>query len=438
MTCPDLRIRLFAILSLFLLFSGAAAQRRELSLQEAVALTLKHHYSIVLAGFETDLARLNNTWEAAGRFPTVGIDGSLSTRQTIDGGDNAILNSFSAGLGLDWVVFNGFRVGITKEKLEQLQLLSEGNAALVIEGAIEEVILTYYSVLLEKEKEAVLERLFRLSGDRYSYEEARYELGGSGSYQLLQARNVYLGDEAAYLTQQVNVRSYTRELNYLTGDAPATEWSFTSSFTPDTTDYELDELLRLMLSNNQRLKNQYCSLLLQENAWQLARSDLYPSVRFSAGLDNNLSGKTVYPADPVTGNVFTPSASLSFSYGLYQGGAKKRALEAARINREAASVEREEMIHRLTNTLYSEYDLYQVRKVLLTVAEEGLKAAEMNLELSEAKYRAGTLTSLEYRDVQLLYLNAALRRLEAIYNLISSNITLSRLTGGILDYSTEE
>jgi hypothetical protein len=37
-----------------------------------------------------------------------------------------------------------------------------------------------------------------------------------------------------------------------------------------------------------------------------------------------------------------------------------------------------------------------------------------------------------FRDVQLIFLNAAANKLNAIYNLINSQIELLRLTGGII------
>jgi len=437
MKCPDRSLKFIALLIFLLVHAGLSGQKEELSLQQAIGMTLDHHYGIIMASYDTDISRINNNWGTAGRYPSISVDAGLSDKKQIDGGDNARQQSLSTGVGLDWVLFNGFKVAISKEKLEQLQAQSEGNAAVVIEGAIEEVVLSYYLVLLQQEKEAVLGRILALSEDRYTYEQAKYELGGSSTYKVLQAKNVFLGDKAAYLSQQVEVRNAIRDINFLTGEAPATEWIFTDTFDPDTSAYIFDELLEKTLKNNQRLKNQYISLQLQENAYRLAKSDLMPSLRLSAGLDKSLTGRTVYP-DPIEiGNVFTPSIALSFTYDLYKGGTKKRAIDIARIDREIVSVEREEMIHTLTNTLYSEYDLYLVRKVLLDVTDEALKTADLNLELSEEKYRSGSLSSLEYRDVQLLYLEAALQRLQAVYNLINSNITLSRITGGILDYAEE-
>ena len=74
---------------------------------------------------------------------------------------------------------------------------------------------------------------------------------------------------------------------------------------------------------------------------------------------------------------------------------------------------------------------------LLNVADENLEASQLNLSISEEKYRSGVINSFNYRDVQLIYLNAALRRLQAIYNLIDSKTQLTRITGGFLA-STEQ
>jgi hypothetical protein len=42
------------------------------------------------------------------------------------------------------------------------------------------------------------------------------------------------------------------------------------------------------------------------------------------------------------------------------------------------------------------------------------------------------INSFNYRDIQLIYLNASIRRLQAVYNLISSRTQLTRITGGFL------
>jgi len=88
--------------------------------------------------------------------------------------------------------------------------------------------------------------------------------------------------------------------------------------------------------------------------------------------------------------------------------------------------------HSLTNTLAQNFELYELRKELLDLAEENKLATEINMQLSKEKYEAGSINSFNYRDVQISYQNASLARLSAIFNLIQSKTSLVRMTGGIL------
>ena len=133
-----------------------------------------------------------------------------------------------------------------------------------------------------------------------------------------------------------------------------------------------------------------------------------------------------------TKNDLSTYGNLRLSWDIYTGGTRKRAVEVARINEEIAQVEIEQMEHALMNELLNLYDFYSIRIALLEVADESLEAAELNMSIADEKFRSGAISSFEYRDIQLIYLNSALRRLQAIYNLIGSRTSLTRLTGGFL------
>jgi len=83
--------------------------------------------------------------------------------------------------------------------------------------------------------------------------------------------------------------------------------------------------------------------------------------------------------------------------------------------------------------LVNEFELYNIRKQLLDVANVNLESAKLNMEIATEKYRNGTINSFNFRDVQLIFLNAASNKLNAIYDLIDSQTELLRLTGGIIN-----
>jgi outer membrane protein TolC len=91
-----------------------------------------------------------------------------------------------------------------------------------------------------------------------------------------------------------------------------------------------------------------------------------------------------------------------------------------------------EITHSLSNVLSQLFELYNIQKDLLMVADENLAAAKLNFEISEERFRNGAINSFNFRDAQIVYLNAALQRLNSIYNLISTDTEIARLTGSII------
>jgi len=415
---------------ILLLALPVKAQVQDLNLSAALAKSLENNYSIIISGSETEIAAINNSWGTAGRLPTIGFDaGSINN---IDLKDNTVTNRLTAGVGLNWTIFNGFRVNITKQRLEELEKLAGGRGAVVIENTIEDVILGYYYVLLQEESLEILKTVMKLSEDRYNYERTRHELGGSVTYNVLQAKNVFLLDKARFMNQEVVLRSAVRNFNFLLGEDPASVWSFTDSFEPDTSDYQLADLLNLMLSNNQVLQNQYVNIILQQKQTELTKSGMYPSLRLSTGVDNGYTRVAADNTDPLTSSSMNSYGNLSLSYTLYDGGNRRSDIQIARINEEISQVETQEMEHSLTNMLMNVHDYYNVRKALLTLANENMAAAELNLRIADEKFKSGVINSFNYRDIQLIYLNSALGRLEAIFDLIDSRTVLTRMTGGFL------
>ena len=428
----NLNLKRYPQLAVFIFFTiSAFSQPEELTLTDALAKTLEYNYGIRISKSDVEIAGINNNWGNAGRYPTIGF--GASSNNTYNFTDTSWTNRLYAGVGLDWTIFDGFRVNFTKDKLETLEELSQGRMGVVVENTIEDVIMAYYDVLLQQENLKVLETVMTLSDDRYIYEKARYELGGTVTFQVLQAQNVYLNDKALFMTQEVVVRNAIRNLNFLLGLDPNQMWNFPDPFEADTTDYILADLTGKMMSNNQTLMNQYTNLQLQKKEIDLRKSALYPSLYVSAGLDENV-GNVQFLGKP---DALSTYGNLRLSWDIYTGGTRKRAIEVARINEEIAQVEIEQMEHSLMNELLNLYDFYSIRIALLEVADESLEAAELNMSIADEKFRSGVITSFEYRDIQLIYLNSALRRLQAIYNLIGSRTSLTRLTGGFLMDNTD-
>lgn len=429
------RIFSYILISISALQATSVKGQDPLSLSFALEQALVNNYGLIISRADLQIAEINNNWGTAGRYPTIGFDASDNNSYELN--SSSYTNRLSAGVGLNWILFDGFRVNITKAQLETLEDLSAGQLAVQVESTIEDIILAYYTVLLQKEQLKVLETVMQLSDDRYQYEIKKKSLGGSVTYNVLQAQNVYLTDKANYLNQDMLVRNTVRNLNFMMGVEPSRTWEFTEAFEADTSIFILGDLLTKMKSDNQSLKNQYTNLLLQENQTSLQKSAYYPSLSLGTGLDYGHTWTYTDGAQSFNNETVTPYGNVRLSFDIYSAGVRKRGVEIARINEEIAKVEAEQMEHALTNELFNLFDFHEVRLELLKVANENQGAAELNMSISEEKYRSGVINSFNYRDIQLIYLSVSYQRLLAVYNLIGSKAALTRITGGFLGYASQ-
>ncbi len=407
--------------------------QEELSLSKAIQVGLENNYELKIIRKSEKISELNNAWGNVGRYPRIQFN--LQGRGVKDYNDNNDFTrlSLTPSLDLDWTIFEGFAVQIRKDKFNDLEQLSRGNTLIAIENRIELIILAYYKILLEKERLKVSEKIMKLSSDRYEKSKIGKELGSTVTYDVLQSKNSWLEDRSSYLLQEVNFNNAVRDLNFLLGVKESKTYNFTDEFLPVSDEYELGNLLDKMLSNNNNLKNRYIQEMILRRDVELARSNYFPSLHLGAGVQANRIRNKLKGISANTTDSHNLYANLSLSYMIFNGNSNRRSMQIAKIQEEIAKIETEDLKHSLTNTLAQNFELYQVRREIYLLAEENREAAELNLSISKDKFESGSINSFNYRDVQIVYQNVALARLNAIFNLIQSRTSLVRLTGGILN-----
>jgi len=432
---------------------GLYAQE-ELTLSDAIQLGLENNFDIQVEALNVNIAENNNNWGAAGRWPTISL--SISQNNNFRDVQNAanpfqptglsISNNLGPGVSVNWVLFDGFRVHISRERLQKLEELSRGNALLVIENTVQAIITQYYSVKLEQERLDVLEKVFMLSKDRYEYIKLKGELGSAVTFEILQEQNAFLTDSSNMVTQEVNYLNARRTLNLLMGQPINSAYELTDELEVDDNVYELEAMYDKMVSNNTNLQNQFLNLELARTETKLAKTELYPRLTLNASSAYDLSRQDLSQAQfpdfgdaggstrSLVTNQTTSTYALGFtiSYLAFDGGRVRRSIENAYTTERINQLQIDQLKLSLRNDLVATYDLYDVRQKLLAISQENIRSAELNLELAEERYKSGTINSFDYRQIQINYLNTALDNAQARYNLLDSETELLRLTGGIL------
>ncbi len=425
---------IWAVVMAFLTLPSIA-QTDILRLDDAIRIALLNNYGIIIQKKNLEESQINNSWGQAGALPTISLNATDAEgwNNTID---DAFTSNRNATVQLDWVVFRGYSAKISKSRLNEMENLSDVNLKITTENTIVSVTMAYYSALLQLENLESSEKIMELSKDLYDREQLKKDIGSSKSYNLLQAQNSWLQDRSTYLSARANYNNAVRQLNFLMAEPSEKTYVLEKDFTADTSSFDLDVLKEKLLSDNYSLRTQYINMEMARLDVRSAKGAFYPTI--SAGLNGGYNaGETRFQSDLIPNqysNGFSGGITAGISYTLFQGGTRKQALKIAQIEEEISSIETDQMKDELENQLAQEFELYEVRKELLALSQEQLKAAELNLTLSRQKFETGAINSFNFRDVQQIYIQSTWNYHRAIYDVIESYNALLQLTGGVIGH----
>jgi len=419
----------------------ANAEQKEITLSDAIKTALERNYKVKISKKNLEIAEINNSWGRAGRYPVVTASVTNGNRYDngepttgTDGRTETSSISLSPAITANWILFNGFNVRYTKKNLEEYRNISDDNLKLQLENTIYQTILGYYDILLQKEKLNTVTEIMVLSKDRYEYVKVRKELGSAVTFDVLQVKDAFLSDSSNYILQKLNLDNSIRNFNKLLADTVYISYTPTDTFDTELIDLNYKELKDKMLENNKTLNIQNINQKILKNNISIQRSSLYPSLSLNAGINNNnLRNKMINPdAGTMNSQTYGTYANLTLSYTIFNGWNRKKNIQNSIIEEEIGQMNIEDLKLSLNNQLLSMIELFNARKQLYKVADENVKSAKLNLEIAKDKFSSGAINSFNYRDIQLSYINASFKKLEAIYLLIGSKNDLLKLTGKII------
>jgi outer membrane protein TolC len=411
-------------------------------------MAVDKNYKVQVAKKQEDIAIKNNTWSEAGAYPTVtlnvGFNNNIqdNTNNPFTFTPGVILStSFAPNLSLNYNIFSGFAVKMSKERLEQLEAQSNGNALVIIESTIQDVLKAYYTAKLQEEKLKLLKEIKANSSKRLKYYEVKDKYAKSSSLELLQFKNQYLTDSTNYLLQEISYRNSLRNLLLLMNNSEdPSEEDFVAlgdSLNIIYPELDLSQAKSELKSNNQQLKNQYIALELQKTVTEYQRSFLYPTLSFQGGVSpteswlRNLNNSE----QKFNTQVINYSGNLNLRYSLFNNWKNKRAVEVSQIQEEIATLNSESLYKSLAVTLSNLSDLFQIRKELVNVSEQNYIYATKAWELAQKRFENGTLTSFELLSFQNAYQNTLIQHFDNQFNKLDTFLEIYKITGKLaLEY----
>ncbi len=438
-------IKKYIFLITVLALCSIAFGQKELTLDQAINIGLENNYNIKIDELNIKIAQNSDNWAIAGKYPTVsaGLGGNLnatseSNRASFLRGEY-INMSLSPSVNLNWNLYNGGLVNYQKDRLQTNVMLQNSFRSLDIATTIRDIQQNYFSVLLEENRLAVLKEVLNLSNDRLAYEEIRKEFGQGNTFNILQFKDALFADSVSVVLQTNGVAIAKRQLmrSMNVKNVEVQYYEFTDELATSLETLDKEKIKGDLLANNPNIKRLEINRQLAVINSNITKTRNLPTVSLSTGLTGNFAGLQIFGENPDTGdsypflkgNTYRWNTSINVNYLLYDGGVRNIDQQNAILQEEIANFDILETTAALTTQLDILFDNYATQLQQVAILDQQLENSVANMAIAEERLKAGAITSLDYRNIQLAYLNISLNRLNAIYNLLSIKADIAFLVG---------
>ncbi|MDB5251913.1 MAG: hypothetical protein JWP27_1082 [Flaviaesturariibacter sp.] len=429
---------------LILLAAGVAnAQTRPLTLNEAIAASLRNNYDIQLSRNDSLLASLNNSYANYAFYPRLSASAGIvqnrtqqrqEFKDTVRRGNVRTTNT-TASLNLNWTLFDGFRMFITRRRLNELVQLGELQIKAQVVTTVASVMQTYYDIVRQEQQLRAIEEQMTLSAERLKLAQYRFDIGVGVKPDVLQAQIDLNGQRSQALTQQTAIDKLKDQLNNLLVLPQGTAFEVADTSITFQQGLVLDSVRAGINGTNPELLLAQQNLVIADLGLQERRAERWPTVEFNSAYNFNQT-KNQNVINPITQPLLNRNAGLNYgltaTVPIFNGYAARRNIQAAQLEIDYQRLQYERSLATINTSLataYKDYDLYQ-RAIALE--EENIKLVRENIFIARERYRLGVSTFLEMRTAEQSLAEAQNRLIQARYNTKVAEIELMRLRGDLV------
>lgn len=425
----------FIVLLLGLLFSQEINAQNNLSLKEAVTIAIQNSYDIKLVENNLTIAQNNNNYGVAGGLPTVTANGNnnntlttinqtfpdASRNTTRSGVDGSTLNG---GLTATMILFNGYRIAATKDRLESIQKQTEAALQVQMLNTSSTVMQQYYNVIRQVAFLKTIEKSIEASEQRVAIVKTRQAIGVANQADLLQS-SLDLNALLQAKQNQLLVLDQVKADLYNSMVVPAnSNYEFTDSIMVDQqlslSDVESKMKAHPLLQSAQQLIN--VNQFLEKET----KSLMYPTLRANTGFNYNSNKSTA--GFILLNESYGPFLGFNLSIPIYAGTANKRAYKNAQINTVSAKIQYDNTAQILATELFKTYQNYQNSLRQTPVEIENYKMSDALLSLVMERFKLGEATIVDVKQAQQSFETAGFRLTSLQFSAKIAEIELKRMS----------
>ncbi|PEN13480.1 hypothetical protein CRI94_09175 [Longibacter salinarum] len=410
-----------------------------LTLEAAVQEALEANYDVQVARTDAAIAENNVTLGNAGYLPRASASGQASqsiANSTVEFGgsqqtDSGVVSTnYNAGAEARWTLFDGFRRGATYDRLQAERSQQQAATREQVELVVADVVVVYSDVARLQQQVDVFEEAVSISEERLRIAQLRKDLGSASDLEVRQAVVDLNTDRADRLRIRADLTAARSRLARLLGrtapDGP-----------PVSSDVALDPNLQearlrdIAQSQSPALRQAEQAVAVAREEVAEERSDWFPSLDLFGGYSYARTENGAGAFQFNEASQFEYGASLAFT--IFDGFERERRVENAELRVQAAKYRQSDAEARLAAEITGAFEQYRNRLAVVELEQENVTAASANVDIALERFRLGTITSVELREVQQQRIRAESRLLDARFEAKQAEIELLRLSGQLVD-----
>ena len=389
-----------------------------LTVEEAINIAVKNNYEILISQTSSEISRADNTAGNAGMLPDIGLNVTdnyahnntsldLSSGEKINS-TNAHSNALNGNVELNWTLFNGGKMFVTKKKLNEIESLGEIQFQDQVNQTIYDVIMAYFDVVRQKQQLSSINEAIDFNKERVKILEASFNAGLVPKTDLLQSQvdlNVYL--ENAML-QETIITNSKRTLNkYLSQDADKPFEVIDSielNYVADS-----NALISKLYNTNTQVLSFQKQLEISKLSVKEMVAQRYPSLNFNATYNYLQSENSA--SNVLKNRTYGPQLGGALTLPIYYGWNIRRQIGIARLEEKTAGYNLENIRLQVNTDLLNALTAYEKALQLVNLEKQNSVLAKENLTICMQRLRLGQTTALEVRQAEESYVQSLTRKI---------------------------
>ena len=427
------------ILILSIGFVPVLFAQKLITVDNAVGIALKNNYDILVSRNDADIDKMNNTAGNAGMLPAVAVNGSdnysvnNSFIKQFSGSEisssNASTNAINTSVQLNWTVYDGGKMFVTKNKLNEIEALGGLQYRNQVEQTVYDVVVAYFNVVKQQQQLVSINKVILYNQERVTILQTSFNAGSSAKNNLLQAKIDLNVSKENSITQQSIIISSKRNLNQILSlNIDSTAYGVIDSI-PLTYKPDKADLINKIYTNNTNILTFQKEIDIARLSVDEFKANRLPKVNFNTSYNfqytSNSSGTTLLS------RYYGPQVGGSISIPIFQGGNLNRLISTSKIQLESAQYNLENSKIQVNTLLQNALTDFENQEHLLAIEKENTELVKENLEISMQRLRYGQTTALEVRQAQQSYEDSFTRLINFKYNLKVAETRLRQLIAGL-------